>query len=97
MIRIGHALDTINVTVERGEQSTFSITYVTVDGRVEHIEKASRGSRHTGGKSSGGGAPKGAFNMKEKGIIILYNHNLKRTQSAKIHLITHFNGLEVFH
>ena len=78
-------------TTPQGEPIYSSLKFAKDDGSVSTIEKASRNVKQ-------GVAKKGAHtNLREQNLMLVYDHAGQTHKYITISLITHFNGVRVFH
>lgn len=69
----------------------FSLTFVKTNGELRHRERMTNGGR----VSKPGAQP--FYNMKAKAAIMLFNVQLNRYESILLPLITHYNGIRIWH
>lgn len=83
--------DSQTTTTPSGEQQTFSLKFAKDDGSVSTIAQASRNVKL-------GKATKGAHtNMRENNLMLVFDHKAQTHKHITIALITHYNGVRVFH
>jgi N-acetyl-anhydromuramyl-L-alanine amidase AmpD len=95
MIDIGTALSRINITHEGGKPIVFSISFVKEDGTIKKIQNARKNVKHQGQSSTAGN--KALYNLKSRGILLIYDEEISDFRSIKISRIIEFNGEKVFH
>jgi hypothetical protein len=93
MFKLRAVLADINQDVRDGQPHYFSINYVKTDGTLGAKQRV-RKSGTTGARS---GSTKFQYNLKEKGVLLLFNDLTDEHFSIRIDLITHYNGKEVRH
>lgn len=93
-ISIGVALAEIDQSVIDGRPQTFSLRYVKKDGSIGSIERARKNVKHPKAKSS---AQSFNHNIKESGTLLVYAEDKGGYREIKIDLITHYNGIKIFH
>ena len=74
-----------------GEPNYFSITFIKDDGQRRHIQKASRNvklGRRTRGAHT---------NLRAANLMLVYDHTAGTHKYITIALVTHYNGVRVFH
>jgi hypothetical protein len=78
-------------TAPNGDPRTFAVKFAKDDGTVSTIAKASRNVKQ-------GKATKGAHtNLQQQNLMLLYDHQAQTHKYISIALITHYNGVRVFH
>lgn len=78
-------------TAPGGNPRYFSLRFAKDDGSVSTIARASRNVKR-------GKATKGAkTNLQAANLMLLYDHDAGTHKYVTISLITHFNGVRVFH
>jgi hypothetical protein len=104
MISISIALSRINITYDENNRPVvFSVKFVKDDGSIRTIEKARKSVKHAtiGGGRSERAPGKFKYNLKERGVIMLYDTQAKEKnkqfRSVKISSIIEFNGQPVHH
>lgn len=95
MISIRQALAEMDITYEDGLPKSFSIEYWREDGTPGKMEKATKNEKRPG--SGGAAKTKFKYNVKERGVVLLFNLETNETRAVKITRINKFNGEEVFH
>jgi len=93
-ISIGVALSEIDQSVIGGEPRTFSLRYVKKDGSLGEIKKARKNVKHPKAKAS---TQNFNHNIKESGTLLVYAEDKGGYREIKIDLITHYNGIKIFH
>jgi hypothetical protein len=88
-------LSEIDRYAEDGELKEFSLTYITKDGKRKHCARLCKGGRLKAAPIKGNG--RSHFNVKKSGLLMLWNNATGRPESPLIALITHFNGIRVWH
>lgn len=100
-ISIGVVLSQIDQSVIDGEHQTFSLRYTRLDGSLGEIKKARKNVKHPRLSNDGNDAAKSvrsfSHNIKESGVLLLYNEDKGGHREIKIDLISHFNGILVHH
>lgn len=76
-----------------GSINYFSLEYVTADGKRKVINKARLG----GQAKPKGNAPSKMYNVKQKGVLVLFNEDAGRPETPKISKIIKYNGQRVWH
>lgn len=78
-------------TTPEGDPKYFSVKFAKDDGSVSIIGKASRNVKQ-------GVAKKGSHtNLQQQNLMLVYDHDGQTHKYITISLITHFNGVRVFH
>jgi hypothetical protein len=95
MTRMQTVLSEIDRYAEDGGLKEFSLDYITKDGRRKHCARLCKGGKLKAAPRSGNG--RAHFNIKQKGILMLWNNETRKYESPLIALITHFNGIRVCH
>jgi hypothetical protein len=91
-ISIGEVLADSQIgTTPNGEARSFSLKFAKDDGSVSSLAKASRNVKL-------GKATKGSHtNLRQQNLMLVYDHESKTHKHITIALITHYNGVRVFH
>jgi hypothetical protein len=92
IISIGEALADSQIgTAQSGVPRYFKIKFAKDDGSVSSIEIASRNVKL-------GKATKGSHtNLRQQNLMLVYDHEAKTHKHITIALITHYQGVRVFH
>lgn len=81
-----------------GKLEYFSLTYVTSKGKLVTRNKMSKA---TGARQPYVPTPtttkRQFYNVKEREVLVLFNHDLNRVETPNIFLLTHFNGERIWH
>jgi phage regulator Rha-like protein len=98
-IDIATVLKRTNITIDDDRPQVFSIDFVKTDGTIRHIKVASvahkPGKEHKSSRLPN--VPKKMYNLKDKGSILIYNHDTSEYNTVKIPLIVRFNSMKVWH
>lgn len=92
MTGVNQMLAQMATTVKDGNPVYFSIEFWKEDGSLGKIKKASKNAKS--GKRTQG---KINYNLKSKGLLMIFNHDIGEFRSIKITSIETFNGIQVFH
>jgi hypothetical protein len=95
MVKLRAVLADINQDVRDGSPHYFSIRYVKADGSIGQKARVRKSGQFNGAEIKGESHFK--YNVKQKGILVLFDEATNRHFSIKISRITHYNGQEVWH
>jgi hypothetical protein len=84
---------------DNGKTVFFSLSFYTSAGEYRHIKKCSKNWKKPTEKSSqpNFSKVKNLFNIKEKGLLLIYDHEQERHISIHVQLITNYNGYSIRH
>lgn len=74
-----------------GQPRIFSLVYCSDKGGLLHIKKASKGWK----SGTNGGKSKFAYNLKERGARLIFDHDAQHPRTIFIDGIMKFNGMDV--
>lgn len=101
-ISLSAFLAQIDQNVIEGKPVYFSITFVKRGksdkdkerGKLRHVAKASKGWKEPQ-RTNTGTKSKDFYQVKEHGVLVLFDHTRGEPFTPLIDLITHFNGLKI--
>lgn len=99
IVNINAVLAEIGEYLDGNEVKFFSIKFRKTDGSVSDKIRVRKAGSLKAMKAKAP-APAGAkllYNLKQKGIVLLQEQGSDRPFAVKISLITHFNGVRVWH
>lgn len=94
-VKLSAVLADMEQPEQDGALRTFSIRYVKTDGTVGEKPRCRKS-----GQAAGAAVTEGSnfrYNVKQRGIVVLTNLDNNQPFSLRIALITHFNGVRVWH
>ena len=101
VISLSAFLAQIDQNIETNKPVFFSITFVKAGrsekdnerGKLRHVVKASKGWKEP--QSSKAPENKGFYQVKEHGVLVLFDHIRGENFTPLIDLITHYNGFKI--
>lgn len=93
-ITMQNVLAFINQYDADGEAREFSLQYVKDDGSVGFKARARKGGKF---KAKSEGKSTFHYNLKSKGLLQIVDLETNEVRNITLALITHFNGIRVWH
>jgi hypothetical protein len=103
VISLNAFLAQIDQNVSEGKPVYFSVTFVKVGksdkdkerGKLRHVERASKGWKEPKISTQKGTSDKDFYNVKEHGVLVLYDHTRGEVFTPLIDLVIYYNGLKI--
>jgi hypothetical protein len=103
-ISITAFLSEIDQNIEGQKPKIFSLQFVKAGkdendierGKIKKVDRCSKSFKYSSNQQSETATPKKTFyRIKEKGVLLLFNHDTSKNFTVIIDLVTHYNEMKI--